>query len=777
MADTNERIYSGELFDLSIPSTNSIFGAMHNLGIMQYGINFPLSKFIKELEMIIKGEADDKTAKRQQRLDFLKHCNSNKELQQFFILFCNLLNGKDGDGTQWSNYMVITAAGGNIMILFAQLIKNIIDNNVEGTQLMSSNKTLLENLARLTGTTEDIIKESIIGHFTDVTILEEIAESEPSDCDFKLSPNIIPLIDTIPVDVITKMLQELEVSPIKGGNGMRGGVKFDAANTAFPFGAPNTAAADPISAFPFGAPNTAAPFGASTFGTQYRGPSDTDTDTDSQNSNMITNRPGLVGEHSESDMGSDMESRVNQDKHYLIILTSIMENLRILKISQPEKEVEESPEEIFKKSQEEKEAEESLKETLHTLEDLLEKMQINEKPEEEMEIEIDSKLGEFLEVVNFLYDNIKLSEEAGFLLYRIKTVIECIIGFKALYNPKKIQEFRKNCSEKHQKLYPQIIQQEHLKDVPTDSNCFKYLTYLLNKKKAIKWLTTMASEEIIKYQKEGALASNDTDALINYIKTLTKNMNSFIQLWQTGSLLHHSAPGYHDVNTLFQRNGSNLSTSLSYISICKSFASLKTIVQDNNGLIPMLCGDILLNFLNSASPKSEDIVDKILGRFNSERRLAHKTTGVMKPSSLLLVPSLFSKDLEASKDILQKQLDKSKQGIFGYPDGVRITINAIESDSLQAMKELIDIVIGMDLYGLNLYDEDSYKKNSDSKKRVPLHDRPDIGGRKNTTFKNKLKNTKCKLKTCKKYFKKKSRKHKSRKHKSRKHKSRKHKFY
>ena len=86
MADTDEKSYSGELFDLSIPSINDRFGAMHIIGVMQYGINFPLSKFIKELQLIIASGNDDKTAKRQDRLNFLMHCNGNKELRQFYFV-------------------------------------------------------------------------------------------------------------------------------------------------------------------------------------------------------------------------------------------------------------------------------------------------------------------------------------------------------------------------------------------------------------------------------------------------------------------------------------------------------------------------------------------------------------------------------------------------------------------------------------------------------------------------------------------------------------------
>ena len=102
--------YAGEFFDLSITSINNDYGALHNIGVMLYGINFPLEKFIKELEMILKDEAgatDDKALKRAKRLDFLKHCNSLPEIQTFFEQFCNYLNGKDGDGKQYHSFCSI----------------------------------------------------------------------------------------------------------------------------------------------------------------------------------------------------------------------------------------------------------------------------------------------------------------------------------------------------------------------------------------------------------------------------------------------------------------------------------------------------------------------------------------------------------------------------------------------------------------------------------------------------------------------------------------------
>ena len=132
MVDQPEQpTYAGEFFDLSITSINNKYGALHNIGVILYGINFPLKKFIRELQMILNDEGgaatDDKAIKRQKRLIFLEHCNSLPELQTFFERFCNYLNGQDGSGKQYSNFIVITAAGGNIIIVFAQLIMNIIN--------------------------------------------------------------------------------------------------------------------------------------------------------------------------------------------------------------------------------------------------------------------------------------------------------------------------------------------------------------------------------------------------------------------------------------------------------------------------------------------------------------------------------------------------------------------------------------------------------------------------------------------------------------------------
>ena len=624
MADTDEKSYSGELFDLSIPSINDRFGAMHIIGVMQYGINFPLSKFIKELQLIIASGNDDKTAKRQDRLNFLMHCNGNKELRQFFILFCNYLNGQDGSGKQYPNHMVITAAGGNIMILFAQLIKNIIENIIEnsGTKLMSSNKILLQGLSILTGNSIEFIIDSIKRHFTSsemLKMLQEVAESEASDCDFKLSPNIIQLIDNPAVDIISRMFRELEIEPPKGGNAKIGGVKF----------------------FGMGRPRILRSNSSDSESSSSRKGEGMDLDSSQPQSSQGSSGP------SSSDLVDDLEQRIEQLQITEIDeLTKIAELFAKIKIDAPS-DVIDSDEEFIQPPK------------------------------------------EFMDLLMLLYANIgSNTEAAGFLLYRIKTLITNFKNYISRFTPQQIQKYKANCSKEQKKLYPQIIQQQHLDAIRDKrSGCFKYLDYLMTKKGIIRWLTTLAVYEIIDFHSEPAI--NMTDALINYIRIVTSNTNDYIGQWLNGSLSTHAAPGYNSGHAF----------TISYIDVCRNFSSLNKIVSDNNGMIPLLCGDILYYFLNHPNYNSEKILDNILKRFNSEREKAKKQPSVMPPSTIRLIqiqPLPFDINyLVLSKNIIQEKLDETGDKL-GLPDGANLTINPIMTDRIKDIEYIKKIAREMD---------------------------------------------------------------------------------
>jgi len=133
----------GEFIDLLGQSDDSYFGYKHNNSTRNNGINHPIQKIIDELGAILSGPKDNKYEKRQERFDFFKaFAPDGKDsgtiiLRKYFnILFskmCNYLNGgkkKFINGKlvftgneQYSAKIVITASGGNLITVYAQLVE------------------------------------------------------------------------------------------------------------------------------------------------------------------------------------------------------------------------------------------------------------------------------------------------------------------------------------------------------------------------------------------------------------------------------------------------------------------------------------------------------------------------------------------------------------------------------------------------------------------------------------------------------------------------------
>jgi hypothetical protein len=634
--------YSGEFFDLSIPSTNDRFGQLHNTGILKYGINFPLEKFIKELEEIVKGESDDKTNKRELRLAFLQYCDTNPCLQFFFTSLCNYLNGKDGTGQQHLTYFVVTAAGGNIIIVFAQLIMNIIDSYSSAASLDTFNSDLFESL--LTPTNKLLlpilltkipnidrlgIVRLIVAHFESyLEELKQIAESPTSDCDFKLSPNKSTLGSEIETARAARKLQQLEV---------------DRADTAA--------------------------------------------------------SPNMVPAGSNPDCPP----------------------------------------------------------SIHDI-------------------------------------------KAGFLLFRVKSLIDCHDSYKQQHTPAELKSYKNSCPPDLQKLYPQIITQKHLDDIKDNAMCLKYLQHLYEKKEAIKNMTQLTINEVVKYELAGVSkqsnadgsisevikpAENKTEAIIRYIRRITETMNAYIeQKWQ------------HEK----EQEG------LIYESAWSNFESLNNIINCHNNRIPNLAAQIVILFLNFPMFNSEDILDKLIVRFNEE----YGSECTMLPADVLLVPSQYTKLCYYPLLPTKKQLEDIMGSSLGFPDGVRITINALVSDQKQQINiRDIDLValekmeaeaipeqegrkrmLASDSSDADSMSDDSMSYDSmsdDSRRPRYVAKRPKLGGynkgKKKFTLKKKIvKKTNEKLKTKSKKTRrqknlrkvtlkhKKPRKHKSIKHKYRKHK-------
>ena len=147
-----KRNVSGELFDLSVPTFNNIFGKETIEYAIKYGTASPLNKYIDELRSILQGTSrhDDKRPKRETRLNFLEFCNGNIFIRTLFQDFMAYLNGGGSIGSnrrfpfeQYQNQLhLITVAGGNVFILFAQLLLNMTDTFITCANDIGGNKRL-----------------------------------------------------------------------------------------------------------------------------------------------------------------------------------------------------------------------------------------------------------------------------------------------------------------------------------------------------------------------------------------------------------------------------------------------------------------------------------------------------------------------------------------------------------------------------------------------------------------------------------------------------------
>ena len=185
---------------------------------MHYGIYLPLTKYIGELSEIGEITSDDKTTKRKLRLQFLKYCEDDNILEDFFkVLLCWLNGGGDKKGPyvpgeyNFSQYyqqkLILTVSGGNIITIFAKLLQNISlaattqkDKNSEElyTYLTTTNQQILTELENKTGS--EITKFKILEHIKNkldsssllASINRLLETSSYSDFDFNLLPNKDP---------------------------------------------------------------------------------------------------------------------------------------------------------------------------------------------------------------------------------------------------------------------------------------------------------------------------------------------------------------------------------------------------------------------------------------------------------------------------------------------------------------------------------------------------------------------------------------------------------
>ena len=236
------------------------------------------------------------------------------------------------------------------------------------------------------------------------------------------------------------------------------------------------------------------------------------------------------------------------------------------------------------------------------------------------------------------------------------------------------------------------MQQNYLTDVPSGSDCWKYLNHLNEKKQAIRDATQNSIDETMKFHQAGYFkpanslgemfamvnpAQNSTEAIIDYISNITYHMNIYIEKWETinprgqNILSASAAPGLHQ---------GGLPARFSHKSVCYNFLSLDSILTVDDGLVARLSADILNYFLNNPNFNTELILDNLITSFNAKRTALTGTTSqcFMPPSDLLAVPT--NKNFNGPLRTIKHILDGTRYSELGYPDGIRITLNAIETD-------------------------------------------------------------------------------------------------
>ncbi len=209
---------SGELLDITITSMNNPYGIEKMWYSMHYGIYLPLTKYIGELSEIGEITSDDKTTKRKLRLQFLKYCEHDNILEDFFkVLLCWLNGGGDKKGPyvpgeyNFSQYyqqkLILTVSGGNIITIFAKLLQNISfaatrqtyrDSTELYTYLTTTNQQILTELENKTGS--EMTKFQILEHIKNKLDSHKLVDSiyklleitSYSDFDFNLLPNKDP---------------------------------------------------------------------------------------------------------------------------------------------------------------------------------------------------------------------------------------------------------------------------------------------------------------------------------------------------------------------------------------------------------------------------------------------------------------------------------------------------------------------------------------------------------------------------------------------------------
>lgn len=382
------------------------------------------------------------------------------------------------------------------------------------------------------------------------------------------------------------------------------------------------------------------------------------------------------------------------------------------------------------------------------------------------------------------WDKLPTDTLAGFVLVRVKSYIICN---RFSHRRETLKEYKKDCygrlsSDNYKKLYPQMVNSFMLGAVPPDSDCRKFIAHLLDEKKAIADATHDNVNEILNYFLSGYYkpsnipgqylpvipgADNSTESMINYLYRTSFFLNMYIKYWEQ----KYNSPNYN--------------------TIILAFLGLKNVLDHSNYLIPKLSAGIINHFLNNPEMQTEAILDSIIASVNKKRAEKGYDLCHMPHSSLQLVSGNrdLTKGLREIKQVLEELMDDPddeddtgydedadysetpadqiplppERGL-GFPDGIRITMNAITTlgrtpDTFLDEVEIAEVNsmygLGLNLsnYAINLtkgggknklkrHKTKKHKKHNKSKKKNKERNKNATNNIKNKKNKNKKKNKK-----------------------------------
>jgi hypothetical protein len=207
LEDEVTRKVTSEAGDIVTIPNQGRYGIKYRKERLQNGSNSRLEEMRAELVFITSSGTDDKSDKRQLRLEFIDKCSQNPIIKILYSFAYNFYHFVEKPGKQYSgvgqneSHLLCTVTGGNLIIYFAIFIRNIIKHYKAPGQsaLMLEVGTILDALVRYLNIngfdlSRDNIMKIITGHFESIGLdeLKSIATNGNSDPDWKLGLNIKP---------------------------------------------------------------------------------------------------------------------------------------------------------------------------------------------------------------------------------------------------------------------------------------------------------------------------------------------------------------------------------------------------------------------------------------------------------------------------------------------------------------------------------------------------------------------------------------------------------